>query len=151
MGTILQFSFVLLLFQVIAVRATTEKIVFCYWGTWSHYRNGNGNYKVNNITWLDTWLDEDLHNLANTVALKQQNPGLKVLEAVGGWNEGSIKYSTMADDATKRLNFINSALALLHQNDFDGLDLDWEYPAQRDGISADRQNFVILLKELKQA
>jgi len=38
---------------------------------------------------------------------------LKVLLAVGGWNEGSEKYSKMAADPIKRGRFISSALDLL--------------------------------------
>lgn len=94
-----------------------EKIV-CYYGTWAAYRQGNGQFTVQNIdpnlcthivytffgigtdgsvTILDPWLDlpdgggrDNIHNL---VALKQQNPKLKVMAAVGGWNEGSQKFS----------------------------------------------------------
>ena len=44
------------------------------------------------------------------VALKQLNPRLKVTIAVGGWNEGSKKYSDMAKDPNKRAKFINSTI-----------------------------------------
>jgi GH18 family chitinase len=37
--------------------------------------------------------------------------------------------------------------------DFDGIDIDWEYPAasDRDGTAADKQNFVTFMQELKSA
>lgn len=36
---------------------------------------------------------------------------------------------------------------------FDGVDLDWEYPAadDRGGVEADTQNYVSLVKEIKSA
>lgn len=31
-----------------------------------------------------------------------------------------------------------------------GIDIDWEYPAQRGGVAADKANFVLLLQQLKE-
>lgn len=90
-------------------------------------------------------------SIEKTIALKNTNPNLKVLAVVGGWNEGSKKYSIMAADPNKRRTFIESSLKFIQDNNFDGLDLDWEYPAQREGAPHDKQNFVTLLKEIKEA
>ena len=38
--------------------------------------------------------------------LKNTNPDLKVLLAVGGWNEGSVKYSQMAANRNHRDTFV---------------------------------------------
>lgn len=80
--------------------------------------------------------------------MKKVNRNLKIIAVVGGWNEGSEKYSAMAANSTKRQRFIRTTIDFLKQHNFDGLDLDWEYPAQRGGSTNDRENFVKLLREL---
>ncbi|KAK7072958.1 Cht9p [Halocaridina rubra] len=84
------------------------------------------------------------------VGLKTQNPKMKVLVAVGGWTEGSTKYSNMARTASSRRAFITSVVDFIKTHGFDGLDLDWEYPANRGGVPEDKENFVLLVKELRQ-
>ncbi|EDQ86724.1 uncharacterized protein MONBRDRAFT_38339 [Monosiga brevicollis MX1] len=63
----------------------------------------------------------------SVVAFKQQNPGLKVLLSVGGWNFPSSVYSIMVSDDNYRLSFINSCLDFMTKYGFDGIDLDWEF------------------------
>lgn len=42
-------------------------------------------------------------------------------------------------------------LQYLRQNNFDGIDFDWLFPASRDGSkSEDKENYVILMKELRE-
>ena len=55
---------------------------------------------------------------------------LKVMIAIGGWNEGGKKYSDMASTPAGRTKFVKSAVTFLKEHKFDGLDLDWEYPGQ---------------------
>lgn len=57
----------------------------------------------------------------------------------------------MASEPESRARFVQSVVDFLKKYNFDGLDLDWEYPAARGGYSYDKQNFVKLLRELKQA
>ena len=80
-----------------------------------------------------------------------QFPHLKVLFAVGGW-ENSQYFSKVAQDRSLRLKFISSVLAIIDKFGLDGVDLDWEYPVTggaHEGIPADKENFVTLLKELR--
>lgn len=82
---------------------------------------------------------------------KQTHPHLKVSLAIGGWNEGSLKYSKLAADKERRQKFVKNAVDFIMHYGFDGLDLDWEYPTQRDGKPEDRDNFSKLVMELKSA
>ena len=45
---------------------------------------------------------------------------------------GSEHYSDMAQTAEGRAIFIESCVEMLVQHNFDGLDLDWEYPGGRE-------------------
>ncbi len=84
--------------------------------------------------------------------LRKTNPQLTTILALGGWYEGSEKYSDMAKDPVKRKKFVSSAVALLQEHDFDGLDVDWEYPSNRGGDKKiDKNDFIALLTELKEA
>lgn len=79
--------------------------------------------------------------------LKTYNKNLKTLLAIGGWNEGSARFSKLVDDEGKRKEFVKNAVKFLRQNNFDGLDLDWEYPAFRDGSKPDdKDNYASLVK-----
>jgi Glycosyl hydrolases family 18 len=45
---------------------------------------------------------------------------------------GSEHYSDMALTAEGRATFIDSCVEMLQRHNFDGLDLDWEYPGGRE-------------------
>ena len=78
--------------------------------------------------------------------LKKQNPQLKTLLATGGWNAGSKPFSDMVATRTNRSEFVTSTIEFLRQRDFDGLDIDWEYPAKRGGRPEDKARLVLLLQ-----
>lgn len=70
--------------------------------------------------------------------------------AIGGWNEGSEKYSRAFSDDSKRKKFAQNAREFTIKYGFDGFDLDWEYPNQRGGVPADTANFCALIKEMRE-
>ncbi|KAL8808894.1 MAG: hypothetical protein Q9200_003921, partial [Gallowayella weberi] len=59
----------------------------------------------------------------------------------------------MASSAGNRAKFISSLIAFMRNHGFDGVDLDWEYPAadDRGGKQGDTANYVLLVKEMKAA
>ena len=102
---------------------------------------------------LDPWADlpdgggRDGFNRFNK--LRGQNPNTKTLIAIGGWNEGSSKYSRVAASPQTRQAFVDNAVKFVRKYGFDGFDFDWEYPNQRGGVPEDKENYVLLLKELR--
>ena len=78
--------------------------------------------------------------------LKQQNPSVKTLLAVGGWNLGSAPFTRMVATDASRREFATTTVQFLKKNGFDGLDVDWEYPANRGSPAADRDRYTELLK-----
>ncbi|KAK8736741.1 hypothetical protein OTU49_004626, partial [Cherax quadricarinatus] len=57
----------------------------------------------------------------------------------------------MASSAGSRQTFVDSSVEMLKAHNFDGLDMDWEYPTQRGGKPEDKENFISLLSDLKTA
>lgn len=95
----------------------------------------------------------DSLSLAQVGTLRRQNPALTVLISVGGWL-GSGEFSDVALTERSRAIFIQSVMEFLKQHDLDGIDIDWEYPGQPGAESKfraeDKQNFTLLLKELRE-
>ena len=91
--------------------------------------------------------------LKKIVALKKQNPNLKVVLSVGGWGAGN--FSEMAADANHRKKFAANCVTAVKTYGLDGIDIDWEYPSSSSaGISSSPQdisNFTLLMKDLRAA
>lgn len=74
--------------------------------------------------------------------------GVKVLIAVGGWNNGNDSaFESLAANSTYRTNFTNNMISFVNQYNLDGVDIDWEYPDN--GSSAN--NYTLLMQQLSTA
>jgi len=93
--------------------------------------------------------------ISKVVALKNDNPNLKVCLMIGGWGAHADGFSMMARDAAKRTAFCKSVKSLLDKHKLDGVDIDWEYPTQSADNETgcdptDTQNFNLVLQELRE-
>lgn len=86
------------------------------------------------------------------------NPKSKVSICIGGWNfneKGGTKhiFGDMASTFENRQIFITSVMNFVRKHGFDGVELDWEYPGFEDqgGKPRDKENFVKLVQEMRQA
>lgn len=60
--------------------------------------------------------------------MKSVNPNLKVLLSLGGAAAGSDAFISVAANTDKQQVLAQSAIDFFQTYDFDGLDIDWEYP-----------------------
>ncbi|MFE5937636.1 glycoside hydrolase family 18 protein [Streptomyces sp. NPDC056470] len=101
--------------------------------------------------------------------LKAKHPGLKVLISLGGWS-WSTHFSDAARTPASRKAFVSSCIDLYIKGNlpvdgvrggagaaaglFDGIDLDWEWPASAGDVDTvfrpeDKQNFTALVREFR--
>jgi len=88
-------------------------------------------------------LNGDRYATFNEVKLRQ--PAVKTLLAVGGWNFGVAKMTSMLRNASSRSEFVRTSIEFLRERQFDGLDLDFEYPADRGSPPEDKKRFAQLV------
>lgn len=87
------------------------------------------------------------------------SPTLATWIAIGGFDFSDAgipthtTWSNLSATTTTRAAFITSLMAFMDQYNFQGVDLDWEYPSaiDRGGQSADMENYVSLVREMRTA
>lgn len=138
---------------------SSEKVVVAYVTSWSNMMPDptlvtHINYAFGHVAdSFDNVRIDNLPRLKDIVAIKQDNPQLKVMLSIGGW--GSGRFSEMAQDKNNRLSFARNCRMLVDSLHLNGIDIDWEYPgssaAKISSSPDDRENFTLLMKDLRNA
>ncbi|KAI9438518.1 glycoside hydrolase family 18 protein [Lactarius indigo] len=98
----------------------------------------------------DSWSEPGVNLygcLKQLYLLKLANRNLKVLLSVGGWTYSQSGHFSFVTDSSLRATFVSSAIQLIKDYGFDGIDIDFEYPSG----TAQGQGFADLLTELRAA
>ena len=75
--------------------------------------------------------------------LKSRNPNIKLLLAVGGWNHPWERFHNATQTKRSRRKLNLSIIRRLREYGFDGFDLDWEYPGNRESPEEDKEKFTL--------
>jgi chitinase len=105
-------------------------------------------YEVEPFEWndVDQWNPDQGMYKRFHAHLREQNPRITTSISLGGWNFGSTIFSPMVRSEQHRATFVTSAIAFARGHTFDGIDMDWEYPAAQD-----KENYGRLITELRTA
>lgn len=103
---------------------------------------------------FDSVIIKNEGRLDSIVALREQNPDLKIVLSIGGWGSGN--FSEMAADSTLRAKFAADCVKKVEKHKLDGIDIDWEYPTAGEGAgisssAEDTKNYTLLMRDLRKA
>lgn len=166
-----------------AVQSTqSSRVMGGYYINWGQYRAGNGaffpentdprllshamyafanmddSYRLQPVEYNDVLPDGTGMYRRFNDHVRSLNPSIKTLISIGGFAftatpASATRFSTMASSSATRATFINSCIAFARQHNFDGIDLDWEFPgvSYLGGAPQDKPNFTALLREFRSA
>ncbi|MCX7745715.1 MAG: glycoside hydrolase family 18 protein [Clostridia bacterium] len=93
-----------------------------------------------------------IEKISELMKIKKKFPHLKTMISIGGWEAEGFSDAALTEESRER--FADSAVKFMKQYDFDGVDLDWEFPCSSEaGIKSrpeDKCNFTLLLQKVRE-
>ncbi|MFP4459035.1 MAG: glycosyl hydrolase family 18 protein [Candidatus Zixiibacteriota bacterium] len=102
----------------------------------------------------DSWHEDSMRgSFHQLIILKNEYPHVKTLISVGGWTL-STYFSDIAMTEETRSTFARSCIEFIQDYQFDGIDLDWEYPVEGGSPGThhhpdDKYNYTLLCQEIR--
>lgn len=139
---------------------TNKKVTIGYFyeGTYSPLTASDGN-KIDILVYSFGRMNDgkvsitSLTHINQVMAWRREYKMRVILALGGGGSEGAAAgFSQAVATAEARQKFIDSIMEIVEEYNFDGIDMDWEYPGWdglTDSTSQDVHNFTLFLKELR--
>ncbi|RNA45046.1 acidic mammalian chitinase-like, partial [Brachionus plicatilis] len=85
-------------------------------------------------------------------ALRKNNSDLKIMLSIGGWTHASKGFNEVVRDDSSLEKFVQNVITYLRKYEFDGFDIDWEYPGATDRQAANntKEGFTRLVMRLRE-
>lgn len=135
--------------------AQTQKRIVGYYPAWMRSTLPADKVDFANLTHIDhafAWPKNDgsiamyADLLYPELVDRAHDENVGILISMGGFGQ-SDGFAPMAADSITRAKFIENVVAFIDANDYNGIDLDWEFPA----TAIERNNLTKLVQELRQA
>jgi len=90
------------------------------------------------------------HDTTKGIIELAHRAGATVMPSIGGWTL-SDNFPTVAASERTRKNFARNCVKLIEEYNFDGIDIDWEYPGYEphSGTDQDKFTYTLFLAEIR--
>ena len=152
---IIIFATVLIMMTISPVTVVGEKMVIGYYPHWLKSDLPPEKIDLNILTHIIhafAWPNSDgtlstYNGMIDANLNYQVHLGAKqILISLGGWGN-STAFSDVTGNSSLRSTFIANIVSFIQQNDYDGVDIDWEYPS----TLVHKENLTLFVSELRSA
>ena len=137
-----------------------QRTIFGYYASYNFRKYSESQLKCNVINlsfaYVNSDFSLDMHSLSDSIiygAMAARKQGVRVVLSVQGYGDNSLNFSNAAKNEENRKIFIQNIVNVVEKYNFDGIDLDWEYPGwfTPEIKDSEAEEYTALCKELYEA